>query len=110
MSVRWAILLLLSETGTAMAVAEIATALQAGGIQSKAADFNANVTSVLSGMKTKREEVDVAEGRWRITDVGLSAIDYIRATKLKKVFPKRSAVDGGAPTTPITKGASMPPP
>jgi hypothetical protein len=104
-SVRWAILWLLSETKKPLTVSEIATALQDGGVDSNAADFNANVSSVLSTMRSKRQEVDVTDGRWAIAEVGTSAIEYIKATKLRKFF-KRGAVDVVAPTTPNTKGAT----
>ena len=86
---------LLSETKNPLTVAEIATALQVGGVHSNAVDFNANVSSVLSTMKSKRQEADVSDGKWSITDVGTSAIDYIKTTKLRR-FSK-----GGTTTTVV---------
>src|ERR1035438_5348166 len=61
LSVRWAILLLLSEADSALSAPDIADALQAGGIRSQAKDFNNNVSSVLSDMKSPRGEVDIVD-------------------------------------------------
>src|ERR1019366_10259401 len=58
MSVRWAILDLLMDSQTAMATAEIADALLAAGVPTRAANFANNVSAVLSTtMKEKHNEV-----------------------------------------------------
>jgi hypothetical protein len=81
MSVRWAILdrLADSEKNT---TAEIAEALLAGGIQTRAANFANNVSAVLTTtMKEEHKEVEQQpDGKWRLTDKGKEAIEYIRTT------------------------------
>lgn len=85
LSVRWAILCLLSESPDPLTPQEIADALQAGGIETKAKDFTNNVSAVLSQMKAKDEpEVEVQDGKWRITQTGRSAWTYIRTRKLRR--------------------------
>jgi hypothetical protein len=103
-SVRWAILLLLSEAAEPLGVPDIKTALEAGGIRSRAEDFKNNVSSVLSVMKSARQEVDVVDGKWQITETGRSAIDYIKATKLKKIYPRRATADASTSAVLQPKG------
>lgn len=81
MSVRWAILDLLSGS-TAMATAEIADALISAGVQTRAANFANNVSAVLSTtMKEQHGEVQqLPDGKWELTDKGHEAIEYIRTT------------------------------
>jgi hypothetical protein len=83
MSVRWAILLLLDEAKSDMSTSEIVEALEAGDIRakSKAVSFNNNVSAVLSDMKSPRAEVEVTDGRYKITDKGRSAINHIKFTR-----------------------------
>jgi hypothetical protein len=81
MSVRWAILDLLSDSA-GMATAEIAEALIAGGVRTRAANFANNVSAVLSTtMKEQHNEVyQTSEGKWILTDRGKGAIEYIHST------------------------------
>jgi|SRR5579859_670203 len=80
MSVRWAILDLLSKS-QGMTTAEIADALIEAGIQTKAANFSNNVSAVLATMKDKDEVQPLPDGRWQLTETGHSASEHIR-TKL----------------------------
>lgn len=83
-SIRWAILLELNKpTGAPMSAQEIADALQAGGIPTRATNFVNTVSVTLSNMKKDKNEVDVTEGKWQITDNGRSAADHI-ANKLRR--------------------------
>jgi len=78
LSVRWAILDLLNDT-RARTSSEIAEALKAAGIQTKAANFVNNVSAVLS--TTMKEEVQqLSNGAWELTENGRKAIAYIRTT------------------------------
>jgi hypothetical protein len=80
MSVRWAILDLLAESEP-KTTAEIAEALIAAGVQTKAANFVNNVSAVLSTtMKEEHGEVQLADGKWQLTENGKSAIEHIRTT------------------------------
>ena len=81
LSVRWAILDLLAESEP-KTTAEIADALIAAGVQTKAANFANNVSAVLSTtMKEQHKEVQQLEdGRWELTKDGRSAIEHIRTT------------------------------
>jgi hypothetical protein len=80
-SVRWAILDLLHDS-EGMTTSEIAEALKASGVQTKAANFVNNVSSVLTTtMQKGHKEVEQStEGKWSLTQVGVSAIEYIRTT------------------------------
>jgi hypothetical protein len=87
-SVRWAILDLLFNS-KALLTSEIAEALKAGGVQTKAANFANNVSAVLTTtMKDRHDEVrQLPDGRWELTETGRSAIEYIRTSpKFHKVF------------------------
>jgi hypothetical protein len=91
-SVRWAILYLLDENES-LSTSEIADALQAGGIRSKASNFNNNVSAVLSNMKTGRDEVDQIGDKWTITETGRSAINHIRANfRARRSWNSRDSV------------------
>jgi hypothetical protein len=81
MSTRWAILDLLADSQP-KTTAEIAAALQAAGIQTRAAVFANNVSSVLSTtMKEQHKEVrPLPDGKWELTENGKSAIEHIRTT------------------------------
>ena len=81
MSVRWAILDLLAES-EAKTTAEIAEALIAAGVQTRAANFANNVSAVLSStMKEGHDEVQqLPDGKWQLTENGRSAIEHIRTT------------------------------
>ncbi len=82
MSVRWAILNLLSEVATRpMSTGEIAVALREGGITSGAAKFAGNVSAVLSGMSKQRGEVTSGENGWTISPIGRQAWAHIRAKR-----------------------------
>jgi hypothetical protein len=81
MSVRWAILDLLAESGP-KTTAEVAEALIAAGVQTKAANFTNNVSAVLSTtMKEQHSEVQqLPDSKWELTENGRSAIEHIRTT------------------------------
>jgi hypothetical protein len=83
-STRWALLIALSEASFPMSIASLADELTAGGFRTEAANFNNNISAVLSRMKSSRSEVDVSDGKWFITDVGRSAITYIKAQRLRR--------------------------
>jgi hypothetical protein len=87
-SVRWAILHLLSEKEP-MTTSDIADALKTCGVTTRAANFTNNVSAVLSttmkGDGKVEGEVEVLDGKWRLTATGRSAIDHI------KVGPKFKA-------------------
>jgi hypothetical protein len=75
MSVRWAILKLLSEYAPGpLKSSEVASFLASGGIVSKANDFTANVSAVISDMVNVRKELEPAgENDYRLTDNGRMA-------------------------------------
>jgi len=80
MSVRWAILYLLSGKEQAMTTDEIADVLKNGGVTSNAQRFAGNVSAILSGMRNERQEVEqVAEG-YRITQHGRDVWEGIKRT------------------------------
>lgn len=78
MSVRWAILYLLSETSGPLGTSEIAETLSKGGITSNAQRFAGNVSAVLSGMVNQRHEVEQIGSGYQITDQGRAAWEAIR--------------------------------
>jgi hypothetical protein len=80
-SVRWAILDLLYNSA-GMTTAEIAEALKASGVQTRAANFVNNVSAVLTTtmLKGHQEVEQSTDGRWSLTKTGVSAIEYIRTT------------------------------
>lgn len=79
-SVRWAILDLLHDS-KAKTTSELADALTAAGVESKAANFANNVSAVLSTTMTKHDEVQqLPDGRWELTSNGIQAIEHIRGT------------------------------
>lgn len=89
-SVHWAILHLLSEASGPMTTAEIADALMKAGVKTRAANFVNNVSAVLSAnMRPKgEEEVELLEGKWRLTEVGRSKIAFIVASpKFRRSCP-----------------------
>lgn len=65
-----------------MNTSEIAEALKAAGVQTRATNFANNVSAVLSTtMKEKHSEVEqLPDGRWQLTETGVNAIEYIRTT------------------------------
>jgi hypothetical protein len=78
-SVRWAILDLLHDK--AMTTPELADALKAAGVESKAANFANNVSAVLSTtMKEAKEVQQLPDGRWELTATGIEKIEHIRTT------------------------------
>jgi len=92
-SVRWAILDLLHDS-EGMTTSEIAEALRAGGVQTKAANFVNNVSAVLTTtmQKSHKEVEQASEGKWRLTETGVSAIEYIRTTdKFRRGCTARTA-------------------
>ena len=94
MSVRWAILDLLNDS-QAMTTADIAEALLAAGVQTKAANFANNVSAVWSTTMKEQPHVEVTQlpdGKWQLTDSGKRAIEYIRTTG-----KFRAAMRGGRP-------------
>jgi hypothetical protein len=81
-SVRWAVLNFLAEDAKGPRnTAEIAQALQEGGVRSEGQRFNSIVSAVLSDMKNKKEEVEtVDDGRYQLTQRGREAWDHIKQT------------------------------
>ena len=80
MSVRWAILDHLHDSGP-KTTAEIAEALKAAGIRSKATNFVNNVSSVLTTTMKMHDEVQqLPDSRWELTENGINAIEHIRNT------------------------------
>ena len=80
MSVRWAILKLLAEGPTSsMATGDVATTLEGGGVTSKGQRFASVVSAVLSGMKNKKQEIEMADGgMYRLSAVGRQAWEAIK--------------------------------
>jgi hypothetical protein len=80
-SVRWAILDFLNDS-QAMTTPEIAEALKAAGIQTRAANFANNVSAVLSTTMCKEhaEVQQLPDGKWELTEKGQDAIAHIRTT------------------------------
>ncbi|HZR65390.1 MAG TPA: hypothetical protein VFA85_09600 [Terriglobales bacterium] len=79
MSVRWAILHLLNDSKP-RTTAEIAEALLAGGIETKAANFANNVSAVLTTTMKEaphNEVQQLQDGKWELTENGESAIEHI---------------------------------
>ncbi|MGA8030153.1 MAG: hypothetical protein WB992_23655 [Bryobacteraceae bacterium] len=91
-STRWAILLELKKSTVPMSVQAIADALLAGGMRTKATNFNNNVSAVLSDMKNKNNEVDVIDGKWFLSEVGKSAADHI-AYKLRRQSSRSERIE-----------------
>lgn len=82
MSVRWAILYLLSEIATApLSTGQIAVYLKEGGIQSNAAKFAGNVSAILSVMSKQKGEVMPVGDGWVISEIGRQAWAHIRAKR-----------------------------
>ncbi len=80
-SVRWAILFLLAEKATEpMTTGQIAEALLTGGIITKGANFNANVSAVISNMARDRGEVVGTDGHYEITAIGRESWTGIKAS------------------------------
>lgn len=80
MSGRWAILDLLADSKP-RSTAEIAAALMAGGVQTRAANYANNVSAVLTtSMKEHDEARQLPDGTWVLTENGKSAIEHIRTT------------------------------
>lgn len=82
MSARWAILHLLDRitqiSDVALTTMEITERLSENGKTTEAAKYSNAVSAVLSNMKSSRQEVDMVDGKWRITEKGRSAIEHIR--------------------------------
>ena len=79
MSVRWAVLNLLSEDATGpLATPEIARRLEEGGITTKGARFSSIVSAVISTMKAKGEVE--GEGTYQLTQMGREAWQHIKIT------------------------------
>ena len=96
-SVRWAILHLLSESEP-MATSDIADTLKANGVITRAANFINNVSAVLSTTMKGAGEVEMIEGRWRLTDKGWSAIHHIKTSpKFIQACPWAGVPDAATP-------------
>jgi hypothetical protein len=93
MSVRWAILDTLVDSGP-LSTADIADALKASGIATKAANFANNVSAVLSNtLKERHDEVlQLSDGRWQLNENGKQAIAHIRTTpKFRGAIMRKAA-------------------
>lgn len=91
MSVHWAILDLLLESQRPMTTAEIADALLARGVRTRAVNFANNVSAVLGTTlrDTHKEVEQLPDNKWALTERGKSKIEYIRT------HPKfRAAISG----------------
>ena len=98
-SVHWAILHLLSEAKQPMTSAEIAEALTAAGVKTRAANFTNNVSAVLSAnMRPKgEEEVEMIDGKWMLTEKGRNKIAFIIANpKFRRACPWIAEAAGAA--------------
>ena len=103
-STRWAILDLLDRSDP-MSPSDIADALLAEGIHTKAEKFANNVSAVLSDMKSPRGEVDSNGTKWEITERGRNAISHIRTTRRIMPAEIRDSVKTETPNA-ATLGAS----
>jgi hypothetical protein len=89
-SVRWAILDLLSTAAAPMATADIAEALRNEGVVTKATNFTNNISAVVSStMKgVKGEVAQTSDGKWELTDRGRNSIVHIRtSTEFRRRCP-----------------------
>lgn len=87
-SVRWAVLCLMAEhTNEPLGTAEMAAALEAGGVRSSGMSFVANVSAVVSDMAKKREELQPFgdDGKkYQITQKGRDVWDSIKKSRSYK--------------------------
>lgn len=82
MSVRWAILCLLTEDAVApLSTGAVAQLLTEGGITSTSKNFAANVSAVLSDMNHNKNEVISRDNGWVISERGKSAWIHIKANR-----------------------------
>jgi hypothetical protein len=74
---------LLSEAKSPMTTSEIADALTANGVKTRAANFANNVSAMLStNMKIAGdEEVEAIGGAWKLTEKGSNKIQHIVLTQ-----------------------------
>jgi hypothetical protein len=105
-SVRWAILDLLSAAGAPKTTADIAEALKEAGVVTKAANFTNNISAVLSStMKGKGEVAQNSDGLWELTERGSNAISHIQASaEFRKRCPWFRVPSVAAPGTLPAKG------
>jgi len=92
-SVRWAILDLLTTSGP-LSTSDIADVLKREGVTTKAANFLNNISAVLSTtMKIGAQEVEQApDGKWNLTEKGKSAFSHIRTSpKFRRDCPYSTA-------------------
>jgi chemotaxis receptor (MCP) glutamine deamidase CheD len=82
MSVRWGVLWLLNDDlAHGASTSEIAQKLVEGGVVSKSANFNSNVSAVLSAMRDRGEVLQNAS-TWLITEDGRQAWTHIRSSRV----------------------------
>ena len=94
-SVRWAMLDLLNDSGP-LATADIADALKSAGVMSRAINFTNNVSAVLSTTMKEHDEVKLDDGKWQLTETGRNAIAHIRASgKFRRACPWSAALTAG---------------
>ena len=61
-------------------------------MRTSASNFKNNVSAVLSSMKSQRNEADVQDGKWVITESGRRAIEHIRnSPRFAQMHPRGSA-------------------
>ena len=101
-SVRWAILDLLSESSP-LSTADIADILKREGVATRAANFTNNVSAVLATTMKGAEEVQqTSDGKWELTEKGKNAIYHIRTSpKFRRSCPSAAP---GAVTPGVAKG------
>lgn len=101
MSVRWAILSLLTEDATEpLTTGQIAEALAKGGLTSSAKSFAGNVSAVLSGMNHEKGEVLTNDGSWTISEKGRQAWIHIKASREWKAGAEHAPSSSNGPEPP----------
>lgn len=81
-SVRWGILSLMSDhVSEPMGTADMAEALIAGGVRSGGVNFAANVSAVVSDMVKNRRELELTDGKYRITPHGREVWESIKVSR-----------------------------
>ena len=81
MSVRWAILCLLGDDHSGpLQTSQIAEILQQGGMTTKGASFSSNVSAVLSVMRKEKDEVQLTDAGYQLTQNGHAAWHSVKLT------------------------------
>ena len=87
MSVRWAVLALLTEDALGpLKTGKLAVELLANGIKTEGRHFDANVSAVLSKMNRERNEIEATPEGWIITETGKQSWIHIKASRERHHF------------------------